>query len=336
MSKMNASRELCPGMTMSHNRNPAYFDPTTGVLICILNGLLAVPTTILNFLLIVSILSTPSLRKPSFVLICALAFTDFGVGILVQPLYIARKVSFLLSSFETYCFLLKTGNVAAHIIMCPSFFIVTAISVDRYLAIKLQNRYHTSLTNIHILEYLAFTMVCAGCVTYSRFQTTSPKYMSIAAALLCIFLSIIVYCYSKSLKGLRAIQVQVPRRRQDWSKKCSRHQRVLQTLVMIVTCLVFCYVPFVSVIITIAVYGRSKEFMIAWEVTLTLMYLNSFLNPILHFLRVKELQQACIAVLGKNNWLKDEHTEETTYIPGAFTIMNHATVDEREFVSKEP
>lgn len=146
-----------------------------------------------------------------------------------------------------------------------------------------------------MLEYLIFTMVCAGCVTYARFQATSPKYMSIAAALLCIFLSIIVYCYFKSLRGLRAVQVQVSR-----SVKCSGHQRVLQTLMMIVTSLFFCYAPFISVIITIAVYGRSKKFMIAWEVTLTLLYLNSFLNPILHFLRVKVLRQACVALLGKS------------------------------------
>ena len=302
---MNSSRELCPGMTMSHNKNPAYFDPTTGVFICILNGLLAVPTTILNFLLIVSILSTPSLRKPSYVLICALAFTDFGVGILVQPLYIARKVSFLLSSIETYCFLLKTGNVVAHLICSPSFFIVTAISIDRYLAIKLRHRYHTVITIVHILEYLVFSLVCAGCITYARFQATSPKYMSIAAALTCVFLTIIVVCYFKSLKGLRAVQARVSRhfsRKEDRAKKCSHHRRVLQTLVIMVTCLVFCYAPFISVIITIAVYGRSKEFMIAWEVTATLLYLNSFLNPILHFLRVKVLRQACVALLGKSEY----------------------------------
>jgi hypothetical protein len=66
---------------------------------------------------------------------------------------------------------------------------------------------------------------------------------------------------------------------------------------IIVTALFLCYVPFVVVVITIAVYGRSKGFMIAWEITASLMYLNSFLNPILHFFRLKELRQAFTEIL---------------------------------------
>ncbi|XP_028513955.1 adrenocorticotropic hormone receptor isoform X2 [Exaiptasia diaphana] len=304
---MNSSKiELCPKMTMSHNRDPSYFDFNTGIIVCAMNGVLSVPTTILNLLLILSILTSPNLRRPSYILICALAFTDLGVGILVQPLYIARKITFMMSDYETYCILMKTGNVVAHVICSPSFFIVTAISVDRYLAIYLRASYQQHVTNRAVLQYLAFTIVCACCITVSRFHATSPKYMGFGAFFLCVFLFIILFCYFKSLSELSQLQAKSSARS---SQPVASHRRVLATLMMIVTALFMCYVPFVVVVIAIAIIGRSKPFMIAWEITASMMYFNSFLNPILHFSRLKELRESCWAVIKKSNRSIDERNQ---------------------------
>ncbi|KAK3751339.1 hypothetical protein QZH41_000830 [Actinostola sp. cb2023] len=250
-------------------------------------------------LIILSILTTPSLRRPSYILICALAFTDVGVGVLVQPLYIARKITFLLSDFETYCVLLQAGNVAAHVICCPSLFIVTAISLDRYLAIYLRTTYATTVTNKAVLQYLAFSVICACCITVSRFHATSPKYMGFGAFLLCVFLIIILFCYFKSLKELSRIRVLTAPATSS-TQPVSTHRKVLATLMMIVTAVFLCYVPFVIVVIAIAIDGRSKSYMIAWEITVSMMYFNSFLNPILHFSRLIELRQACRSIVKRS------------------------------------
>ncbi|KXJ19319.1 Ocellar opsin [Exaiptasia diaphana] len=50
------------------------------------SGLLA---TVLNLLVIMTFVKTPSLRTPSNILILSLAITDFCVGALVQPVYCA-------------------------------------------------------------------------------------------------------------------------------------------------------------------------------------------------------------------------------------------------------
>lgn len=288
---------------MSHTTDPSHFDFTTGIIICILNGLLALPTTILNFLLILSILTTPTLRRPSYMMICALAVSDFGVGLLIQPLYITRKVTFMLKDYETYCLLLKTGNVAVHIICSPSFLIVTGIGLDRYLAISLKTSYNTKVTNKVVLKYLAFALAVAVGITTTRVHATKPKYMIIPAIYMCFILMIILWCYFKSLKQLRSIQQPISREDStDTSNlpRVSTHRRVLSTLMMIVVSLFCCYIPFVSVVIVMAAFGRSREFMIAWEVSLTLLFLNSLTNPILHFSRLKELRQACVTVIKRS------------------------------------
>lgn len=316
---MNATETniiLCPTMKMSHTTDPAHFDYSTGVITSIVNGILILPTTTLNLLLILSILTRPSLRRPSYILICALAFSDFGVGVLVQPLYIARKIKLMTGDYESYCLLFKMGNIAAHIICSPSFLIVTGIALDRYLAISLKTSYSITVTNNRVLKYLASVMVIAVVITMVRLHAaTSPKYMTIPAIYMCIILIIILYCYFRSLKHLQAVQQINLNHNQDFREhgneivehnnseevriSASSHRRVLATLMIIVITLFCCYIPFVAVVIAMAAFGRSKGFMMAWEWGLSLLFLNSFINPLLHFARLKELREACIALIRK-------------------------------------
>jgi len=303
---------LCPELTMSRTKNPAHFDWNTGIVICIMNGLVAIPTTALNLLLILSVLSSPSLRKPSYILICALAFTDFGVGFVVQPLYIARKIKFLTNEYDTYCLLLQVGNVFAHICCVPSVFIVTAISIDRYLAVSLRTAYNQRVTIKIVLQYLIFALFCTGCITYGRFQSTEPKYMSIAAAMMVGILSIILFCYFQSLKELKRVQRQITQNSTSTGRVSnSKHRNILATLIIIVTTLFCCYVPFVTVVLTMAVYGRSRHFMIAWEIGLTLLYYNSFLNPVVHFTRLEELRLACVSIFKRSAVYTTESAQQT-------------------------
>lgn len=317
MNATGSNLILCPTMKMSHATDLEHFDFHTGIITTIVNGVLILPTTVLNLLLILSILTTPSLRRPSYILICALAFSDFGVGVFVLPLYIARKIKFMYGDYEGYCVLFKLENIAAHIICSPSFLIVTGIAIDRYLAVSLKTSYSIAVTNSKVLKYIAFVMLIALGITMVRLQAaTSPKYMTIPAIYMCIILIIILYCYFQSLKQLQAVQqVTVKNTQQSIEEQssdtiecantketraaASSHRRVLGTLMMIVVSLFCCYIPFVAVVIAMAAFGRSKKFMIAWEMGLSLLFLNSFINPVLHFARLKELRQACVSFIRK-------------------------------------
>jgi hypothetical protein len=287
---------LCPSLIISHNKNAHNFDYKTNVFVCVMNGLLILPTTLFNFVIILGILRNPTLRKPSYLLICALAFTDFGVGVLLQPLFIARKVALIYSLQDTYCSLLKIGNILAHIICSPSFFIVTVISIERYLAIRLRTRYSQVITVKTVLKLIIGCIISALIVTVARLQATKPGYMGVAAILMFLLLLVIIFCYLISLKTLRTHQMQVQSIHMQGSMlvQTAQHKRTLKTLLIIVSVLFLCYIPFVVVVIAIAIYGRNMKLTIAWELTATLLFLNSCLNPLLHLWRCKELRQSCI------------------------------------------
>lgn len=255
------------------------------------------PTTMLNLALILCILRNPALRRPSYLLICALAFTDFGVGVLLQPLFIARKIALFNSRQDVYCSLLKSGNILAHIICSPSFFIVTVISIDRYLAIRLRTRYNQVITGKTVLKFLGGCLLGALAVTFGRFQATKPSYMGVAATLMFALLIVILFCYFISIKTLKTHQRQVQSIQESMLVQTAQHKRTLKTLLIIVSSLFLCYIPFVGVVIAIAIYGRDKTLTIAWEYTATLLFLNSCLNPLLHLWRCKELRQSCISMI---------------------------------------
>ncbi|XP_031558489.1 melanocyte-stimulating hormone receptor-like [Actinia tenebrosa] len=299
MMNSTTQQVLCPRLTISHNKDAHNFDYSTNVLVCIINGLLMLPTTLFNLVLILCILRNPSLRKPSYLLICALAFTDFGVGVLLQPLFIARKVALILSRQDFYCSLLKSGNILAHMICSPSFFIVTMISIDRYLAIRLRTRYNQVVTAKTVLKFLTGCMVSALAVTLGRLQATKPSYMGIAAVLMFVLLLVIMVSYFISIKTLKTHHRQVHSIQESMLVQSAQHKRTIKTLLIIVSCLFLCYIPFVGVVIAIAIQGRNAMLMIAWEYTATLLFLNSCLNPLLHLWRCKELRQSCVSLVCK-------------------------------------
>ena len=60
------------------------------VLNCVVNSFLSYATVMLNIVLIVALRRTSSLPKTLKALILSVALADIGMGILVQPLHIAR------------------------------------------------------------------------------------------------------------------------------------------------------------------------------------------------------------------------------------------------------
>ena len=88
---------------------------------------------------------TSSLPKPLKTLLLSLADSDLGVGLLAQPLYIARIVN------PTY-FLKAVLKIIDFWLVDVSFFLVVAISVDRFLAIHLQLRYQELVTHKRVIS----------------------------------------------------------------------------------------------------------------------------------------------------------------------------------------
>ncbi|EDO38951.1 predicted protein [Nematostella vectensis] len=316
-------RRLCTEYLLSKNVD-MNFDYASEIAIIAINSVLTLPTIALNLFVITTIIKTPSLRKPSNILLCMLAFTDLGVGVIIQPLYIVRKIAVLMEDLTLYCRLLQCGDILAHLICVPSFFIVTATSVDRYLAITTGVRYRQIVTTFRVICAGIGSFMLAVLVTMTRILANKEKFMSLAALVMFACLCVIIYSYTKSVTALKNLQNKVAIGSPDSSgrkqARCvidvDKYKHALGTLVMVTTVLFFCYIPFVSVVIGIAINGRSRSMNTAREATFSLLYLNSCLTPMVYSCRSKELREAGLRLLrlkrrGSDPTVSTTHFDQT-------------------------
>ena len=78
------------------------------------------------------------------IMVCSLALTDFLVGLVVQPLYIGQQLS------RKSILLLLEASIG-YSVCGASFLTITAISLDRFLALHYHLRYFTVVTKSRII-----------------------------------------------------------------------------------------------------------------------------------------------------------------------------------------
>ena len=110
------------------------------VFLAIWNILTCITAVCGNTFIIASIRRVSSLHLPSKVLLVCLALTDLCVGVFTQPLYVAHMLF-------PECLYLPIGyNTTSLLFSGVSMLTITAISVDRLLAVTLGLRYRQVVT----------------------------------------------------------------------------------------------------------------------------------------------------------------------------------------------
>ncbi|CAH3104054.1 unnamed protein product [Porites lobata] len=140
----NSTADMMPGgLESDEESSPFEISLITN---SVLNALL-IPICIAgNVLVLAAVWRNPSLRTPSIVLLCSLAVSDLFVGFLVLPVNIAIA-RFILSGSSSYSRLSQASLVLTIQLCCVSLETMTAISVDRYLALRYHMRYPNMMTS---------------------------------------------------------------------------------------------------------------------------------------------------------------------------------------------
>ncbi|CAH3122624.1 unnamed protein product [Pocillopora meandrina] len=116
------------------------------ILICVLNALFSITACLANLLVLVAIRRTPSLHSPSNTLLSGLALSDLGVGVLVHPLFFSQMFGKVTQNKNIFCEAGITVEVTANALCIISLLTVIAVSLDRYLALRLHLRYKELIT----------------------------------------------------------------------------------------------------------------------------------------------------------------------------------------------
>ena len=263
------------------------------IFLSVLNIFLSVTTFLGNTLILVALPKENSLHPPSKLLFRNLAITDLCVGIIAQPLLVAYLMS-LVKQRWAICYELDYAGLAIGAILCSvSLFTLTAISVDRLLALWLGLRYRrvVTLRKAYISVIVMWVLsVVAGAAIYSLDPVILDWSMFITISL-CVVISSL--CYTKVFVVLRRRKVRLedsafqgPTEVIKVPLNLARYRKAVYSALWVQVTLVVCYLPF-GIATTIPEISLSVYLM-----TLTLLLLNSSLNPLLYCWKIREVRQA--------------------------------------------
>ena len=118
-----------------------------------------------NSLILVALYKESSLHPPSKLLYRCLATTDLLVGLVAQPLYATYWMSVFQEHWSRCRYARDAGYVTSYVLILVSLMTMTAISVDRLLALLLGLRYKQIVTlkrtYIIVTTYWVFNLVAS-------------------------------------------------------------------------------------------------------------------------------------------------------------------------------
>ena len=268
-------------------------------LIClsVINSFLSITAFLENTLILVALHKESSLHAPSKLLFRTLATTDLCVGIILEPLVVTGLISTVSQRWNIWRFAYDSTYFTGFILCSVSLFTLTAISVDRLLALLLGLRYRQVVTLKRIYVTLAVLGVLSivGSAMYFLNPAITLWFINIALPL-CLVTSVVSHV--KIFFFLRHQQAQVQNRvhqgqlNQTVPLNIARYRKTVSSAMWVQLALVVCYLPHGIVMVLSTQKMLTASVLLARECTVTLLYLNSSLNPILYCWKIRGARQA--------------------------------------------
>ena len=190
---------------------------------------------------------------------------------------------------------LAVGLATGYIFCGVSVLTLTAISVDRLLALLLGLRYKqvVPFKRTYVIV-IAIWVVCTVSLAMRFWNRLITLLCFIIGTSLCLVIS--VFSYTKIFLTLRhhqnEVQDHVQQPNQTNQLNIARYKKAVSTAIWLQLTLVACYLPLTIVVVLMSFSGLSLSLCYAWIYTSTLLYLNSSLNTILYCWKIEEVKQA--------------------------------------------
>jgi len=258
-----------------------------------LNIFLSITAILGNALILVSLRKESSLHPRSKILLRSLAVSDLCVGLISEPLTVTYWLSELNGHWNICRYVWAAGYIASIILCVVSLLTVTAISVDRLLALLgLRYRQEVTLKGTYVIV-TTFWIMSTAITTMYFWNFLIALWYAFSVVLLCLVISI--SSYTKIFFSLRHYQAQLQSQTQRPSQEnplnIARYKKAVSSALWLQLTLVACYLP--HGIVT-ALWSNNELFpsvFLATKYTITSVFLNSSLNPILYCWKIQEVRQ---------------------------------------------
>ncbi|XP_020899798.1 G-protein coupled receptor 12-like [Exaiptasia diaphana] len=268
---------------------------TFAVLSIVVNACSSIVACVLNFLIILTFVKTPSMRTPSYILILCLAIADFGVGAVVQPVYCAELFAKMKGYESVTCTTSYIRICSSWVLGASSLLTITAITIDRFLVLHLHLRYQELVTAKR--SYTAAIVIAI----LSIFGILPGLFYVAAMIAGCCFsvlflLNIVLMAKISREVSKHSANIHSQEQAVRESLNLPRYKKTVNTVHYIMGTFSACYIPVPIVASLIVANSKVPESSLdaAFILTSTLWLINSALNPVIYFWRIQDMRNAAV------------------------------------------
>ena len=277
---------------------------------CVFNIFLTYTAFMLNIVTIYAIYKTSTMPKTLKTLLLSLACSDVAVGLFSQPLYTFFLINWL-RLHNPGCNTQQVRTISSSLFSTASFLSVVTVSVDRFLAVHFHLRYQELVTQRRVVIVVIGIWVHSAFVSlmilWGPLSTRDLINSVIGAFSFIITFVVYIRIYQtvrRHKNHIHSMQI----RDEAQSEEIKNLTVLIKSIVGIFyVYLVFliCYLPFLICMAVIPIYGSSIVLKKLFLFSLTLMYLNSSLNPVVYCWKMKHIRHAIIDILRKMPWISN-------------------------------
>ena len=190
---------------------------------------------------------------------------------------------------------------------------MTAISVDRYLAVSLHLRYQEVVTVARVVLFVVLVWLISAVAAISWLLSLHVSFI-IAVVTIAVIDVVVLFTYVKIYRVVRRHEAQIHAQVQFQDQQVDEHSRNVASCkksaitMFVVHCVfVLCYLPYVCTVLILSTGDHSLSEQFAFKVSLTIMFMNSCINPVVYCWRVSEIRKAMRETVRKCFCRSEEH-----------------------------
>ena len=264
---------------------------------CVFNIFLSYTAFMLNIVTIYAIHKTSTTPNTLRTLLLSLACSDVAVGLFSQPLYTLLLINWLRLG-NPGCTTLHVLTISSTLFSTASFLGIVAVSVDRFLAVHLHLRYQELVTHMRVVVVVVSIWVYSG--VFSLMILWGP---------FGFIITLVVYIRIYQTVRRHENQIQCMQIRDEAQSEEIKNFTVLIKstvgIFYVYLVLLICYLPFIICVVVIQIYGSSIALKKLLFYSLTLIFLNSSLNPVIYCWKMRHIRHAIIDILRKMSWISN-------------------------------
>lgn len=264
-------------------------------LLCI-NAILPILTVLGNLLVILTVLVYRQLRVPANLLVASLSVSDLLTGLVIQPSHAHNLLEAIQHNTK------PCHDVSAILFDATGVLTITAsltslgvITYDRYIAIVYSLRYVSvmtvSRTRLAILSLWIISTIMALTVSLLSPLFQAVRFLFYTYGTLVTIFMIVLYTKLYRISRKHALKIKHEQSSFGCNMENKHERRSLVTVAMVTMTLLFSFLPHV-VLRTKMRLDTSHHLAddVARQFTLTVLLMNSTINPFLYFYRSPKLR----------------------------------------------